>query len=181
MSGPVRTKDEMHRYLTYFSQGLIKGTPCPVSARLLREGRWFTGRASSNDCEVTRRWAKRMRPQSGECFYNSQRFCLAHDGYAYFEGFYFIGGWPMPHAWVVNVYGAVVDFTLEAVLRRARRNRTEYDDRPPLYRGIRIDTDLLRQRVTAGPRRPNPLRLPYLFPPKEIRQSTRSAPSQQVR
>lgn len=163
MSGPVRTEVEMRRYLTHFSKGVIIGIPCPVAKRLLSEGEWFTGRTSSAECQVTLAWCKKMRPQAGECFYNSQLFCLANDEYAYFEGFYFIGGFPMPHAWIVSSHGRVVDFTVEVVLRNAKRDKTEYDDRQPLYRGVHVVTDLLRLRWDRSLRKPNPIRSPYLF------------------
>ena len=161
----MRTKEEMMTYLGYFSKGQITGTPCPVAKRLMNEGEWFIGRAHVCEYELTLDWSKKMRPRAGECFYNSQKFCLSNANFSYFEGFYFIGGQPMQHAWVVGEDNRVVDFTIEAVLRKALRNGTEYDNRPPVYRGIRVDTNVLRSRFASRPKRPNSLRLPHLFSP----------------
>jgi hypothetical protein len=160
----MRTKEELRRYLGYFSNGKM-GPPCPVAKQLIKKGQWFVGRAYVAVYDITQGWAKRMRPQAGQCFYNAQRFCLANLDYSYFEGFYFIGGFPMPHGWVVGMDGRVIDFTLEVVLRNAKRNRTDYDDRPPLYRGLWVETHLIKKRFENAPRRPNPLRRPFLFAP----------------
>jgi hypothetical protein len=165
MQQKMRTKEEMVTYLKYFAKGQITGTPCSVARRLLQEGQWFIGRANVSDCELTLSWSRKMRPRAGECFYNSQKFCLANNNFSYFEGYYFIGGLPMPHAWVVGKDNKVVDFTIEVVLRNAIRNKTDYDNRPPLYRGIRIETNILQLRLGSRPKRPNPLREPQLFSP----------------
>ncbi len=53
----------------------------------------------------------------------------------------------MSHAWIVMDDGNVVDFTLEATLQNARRDGTCYDDRPPLYRGLHVETDLLEEKA----------------------------------
>ena len=163
MKQKMRTKEEMVKYLRCFSKGQITGSPCPVAKRLLKEGQWFSGRSAVSECELTLSWSRKMRPRAGECFYNAQKFCLANTTFNYFEGYYFIGGFPMPHAWVVGADSNVVDFTIEVVLRNAIRNKTVYDARPPLYRGLKIDTTLLRLRFESRPKSPNPLREPYLF------------------
>jgi hypothetical protein len=52
-------------------------------------------------------------PRSGkmkECYMNATRYCMAHAGTTYCEG-YALGVIPMPHAWCIDSAGYVIDPT----------------------------------------------------------------------
>ena len=62
---------------------------------VLKHGDWFFDRVESETYEVTAAWKKKQDPQSGEYFFNAQKFCVDHCEYAYWEGYYLISGLPM--------------------------------------------------------------------------------------
>ncbi len=139
----LRTKKEMRYYLRHFRRH------DSFAALVLSKGEWFLGRANVDDSEATKRWKKKNRPRAQECFYNAQRFCMNCRG-RYFEGYMFIGGLPMHHAWVAMDDGRVVDFTIEAVLRKARREKTLVDLTDPLYCGVEVPRKFVLRRVVES-------------------------------
>ena len=140
----MRTKTDMRRWLRSYRTDF----DVPFAGLVLAKGEWFLGRASVDDYEITRLWQKQKKPRAGQCFYNAQQFCIACGIYRYFEGYFLIGGTPMDHAWVVMDDGKVIDFTLEAVLRKVKRTKKgAYDDRPPLYLGVEVPVPFLQACV----------------------------------
>jgi len=128
----MRTKKDMRYYLR------LEAPRDALARMVLRQGTWFLGRARADDYRTSKEWKTLRRPRAQRCFYNSQRFCVDHTGYKYFEGFMLIGGLPMHHAWVLMQDGRVVDFTLEAVLRKAKRDKAVVDLTTPLYNGLAV-------------------------------------------
>lgn len=112
-------------------------------------GTWFEGRARVDDYEIAVEWKKRRRPRGGKCFKNAREFCLAYPSVRYFEGFYLILETPFDHAWVVMDDHRVVDFTLEAVIRKLKREKGEVHVRPPLYLGVEVPRDNLHSLHAA--------------------------------
>jgi hypothetical protein len=112
---------------------------------------WFHGRTGSNGYESTRRWRKKHRPQAQDCFYNAQSFCLDHDEAGYFEGYVLCLPTldPAYHAWTAMPDGKVVDFTLEAMERVAKRHEVPCDTRKALYVGLGVPTAFIRETVNA--------------------------------
>lgn len=140
----MRTKKDMLKWLralTFLD---------PFMGVILKNGQWFLGRAAVDDYEIAIAWKKHRRPRAGECFYNAQKFCMDYREHAYWEGYYLIGGTPIHHAWVVMDDGKVVDFTLEAVLRKARREKTTVDETTPLYYGVNVPRRFIMEHVLAG-------------------------------
>jgi len=124
----------------------------PLAGIVLKRGRWFLGRANVADYAVTAKWKKKRKPQVHDCFYNAQEFCLDHPEFSYWEGYFLILGNPAHHAWIVMDDGCVVDFTLEAVLQEAKRQKIRADAiRAPLYYGVTVPADyILRQVLDTG-------------------------------
>lgn len=110
---------------------------------VLSNGTWFEGRGRVDDYEIAIEWKRRRRPRGGQCFKNAREFCLAHQNVRYFEGFYLIFETPLDHAWVVMDDHKVVDFTLEAVIRKLKRDKDKVHVRPPLYLGVEVPRDKL--------------------------------------
>ena len=146
----MRTKKEMRHYLRQW-----RGHS-PLADFVLRKGQWFMGRAESDDYEIALEWRRKQKPQPQECYFNSQQFCSDCHGFHYFEGYYFIGGTPIEHAWVVMDDGKVVDFTIEALERKAKQDRSIFiDPMTPLYCGVAIPRYFIVQQTAGnGGRRP---------------------------
>jgi hypothetical protein len=137
----MRTKKDMIKYLKIFRE------TDPFAGVMLSRGQWFLGRANVDDYAITKEWRTKRRPRAQECFYNAQKFSMHHPAFGYFEGYFFIGGMPMKHAWIVMDDGHVIDFTLEAVLRKAKRQKTLVDAMTPLYYGVEVPRHYVVQRV----------------------------------
>src|SRR5262245_64638528 len=105
----MRTKKEMRHYLRQWKDHL------PLAGLVLKKGQWFIGRARSDEYEIALEWRRRRRPQVQECHFNAQQFCTDCHDFRYFEGYFFVGGMPIEHAWVVMDDEKVVDFTVEAM------------------------------------------------------------------
>jgi hypothetical protein len=90
---------------------------------LLQKGEFFVGAAAVKADPVVHAHVRRYRPKPKECFFNGQLFVVFDDtGHAtYYEGFVtdVIGGL-VHHGWLV-VNGVVIDPTIEAAVRRAKR------------------------------------------------------------
>ena len=74
---------------------------------------------------------------------------MDHQEAAYWEGYYLMRGSPLHHAWVVMSDNRVVDFTLEATLRKVKRMpklTAIYDRAIPLYFGFHVPSSYLRQK-----------------------------------
>jgi hypothetical protein len=134
-----RPKKDMQFYLRNWDD--------PLAKLIIKKGEWFIGRAKVDDYEIATKWRKSERPKAQQCFFNAQAFCMENQGYRYLEGYMLIGGWPLQHAWIVMKDGNVVDFTLEAVLRKAKREHNLVDDRPPLYYGVEVPRRFVVQRI----------------------------------
>lgn len=137
----MRTKKEMRHYLKQWRSDI------PLAAIVLKHGEWFLGCANVDDYEIAKEFKKSRRPRAQQCFYNAQQFCIDHRGFKYFEGYMLIPGWPMHHAWVVMRDGKVVDFTLEAMLRKAKREHGLVDTTPPLYYGVEVPRTFIMKRL----------------------------------
>lgn len=107
-------------------------------ALALSKGIWFNGRANAEDYEITQLWQRVKRPKAGECYTNAQTFCLEAWDHRYFEGYVLAVGIPIQHAWVVLENGRVVDFTLEAMERKAKRAKVACDTTNALYLGVEV-------------------------------------------
>jgi hypothetical protein len=140
----ARTKKSMRDFLR------VLRAHDDMAALVLSKGEWFDGKAEVDDYEITKAWKKERRPTAKQCFYNAQTFCMEHVEHRYFEGYALIAGIPMPHAWVVMDDGKVVDFTLEAMLRKAKRERAIVDERPPLYYGVEVPRKFIVQRIVES-------------------------------
>jgi hypothetical protein len=114
-----------------------------IGSYLLSNGTWFEGRAKVDDYEIAVESKSRRRPRVGKCFQNARAFCLTCPNVRYFEGFYLIIETPHNHAWVVMNDHRIVDFTLEAVIRKLKREKDEVHVRPPLYLGVEVPRDNL--------------------------------------
>jgi len=139
LDGPMRPKKFMVDGLKYLKR--LR----PIRHFVLKNGTWFEGRARVNDYPSAIYWRRKHRPQVRECFQNAQQFCLAHPEARYFEGFYLIFETPDAHAWVVMEDGRVLDFTVEAVLQKARKDKGEVYVRPPRYLGVEIPYNQLAE------------------------------------
>lgn len=135
----LRALDDYHRTIDHRA----------LPARLLAGGRWFQGRADSDEYDAAKRWRTKHRPKAGQCYYNAQAFCLRHEEASYFEGFaVFTGlGQPAEHAWAAMPDGNVVDFTFEAAERIAMKKQLPCDTRDTLYVGLEIPTEFLVEAV----------------------------------
>jgi hypothetical protein len=123
----MRTKKEMRHYLRQWKDR------SPLAGLVLKKGQWFIGRAKSNDYEVALEWRMRRKPKAQECHFNSQQFCTDCRNVRYFEGYLLIGGPPIEHAWAVMEDGKVVDFTVESLERKAKRDKSIFIDTMPPY------------------------------------------------
>ena len=117
------------------------------AALALSKGIWFNGRANARDYEITRLWQREMRPKAGECYTNAQTFCLDVWDHRYFEGFVLAVGIPLQHAWVVMDDRRVVDFTLEAMERKAKRAKISCDTSNALYLGVEVPKKFVEAQV----------------------------------
>jgi hypothetical protein len=117
-------------------------------ARLLADGKGFTGRVNTADYPDLAEYKKRERPERGMCYMNAQRFCLYNEGYEYYEGYWHGGIIPVHHGWLVRD-GKVIDFTAEAcdVLKAEWGNYPSPSEND--YFGVRIDTDFIRTCILA--------------------------------
>lgn len=118
---------------------------------VLRYGDWFFGRANVAEYEAAELWKSRRRPRAGHCFYNAQTYCIDHREATYWEGYFLIRGLPIHHGWVVMEDGRVVDFTIEAVIRKLIRERKPVDETIPLYLGINVPRPYIKERLRTGP------------------------------
>jgi hypothetical protein len=121
-----------------------------LPALVLASGRWFQGRASSNDYESAKQWRKKNRATAKECYYNAQSFCLDHEDATYFEGYAVFTDLSQPaeHAWVAMPDGEVVDFTFEAAERIAKRDKLPCDTSDTLYVGVEVPTEFIRETMS---------------------------------
>ena len=121
------------------------------AALALSQGIWFNGRANATDYEITRLWQREMRPKAGECYTNAQTFCLDVWDHCYFEGYVLAVGIPIQHAWIVMDDRRVVDFTLEAMERKAKRAKVFCDTSNALYLGVEVPKKFVQgQLVETG-------------------------------
>jgi len=137
IEGYLRGLDAYHRKIG------VKG----LSPILLAQGFWFEGRARSDDYDVVNAWRMQNRPRAKQCFFNAQQFCLDYREARYFEGYVLTepGGLPIEHGWSVIPDGKVIDFTLEAMERKAKREKLTRDTSGALYLGLEIPTDFVRK------------------------------------
>jgi hypothetical protein len=94
--------------------------------------------------QVTKNFSKRFRPKPKECFKNAQLLAIYNDDIQYYEGFAYREIIPFEHAWVV-VGDKVVDVTLEASNRKAKREKIELPEGNVVYFGMHIPTEYLRK------------------------------------
>lgn len=141
----MRTKKEMRHYLWQWKDHF------PLAGLVLKKGQWFIGRAESDDYEIALEWRRRRKPQAQECHFNSQQFCTDCHDVRYFEGYFFVGGTPIEHAWVVMDDGKVVDFTVEALERKAKRDKSIFiDPMTPLYCGVAVPRSFIIQKIVEN-------------------------------
>jgi len=149
IDGPIRPRKLMTEGLKYLSN---RG---PIRHFVRANGTWFEGRASVKDYPTAVKWKRNRCPRGGQCFQNAREFCLAHPNSQYFEGFYLIFETPEAHAWVVMEDGRVLDFTLEAVIQKLKKEKAEVHVRPPLYLGMEVPHgQLAKLHAAAGPNKP---------------------------
>jgi hypothetical protein len=101
---------------------------------LLEKGALFVDVAAVKTDPVVHAYVRRFRPKPKECFYNGQWFVVFDetDHATYYEGFVSDGsGRLIHHGWLV-VNGVVIDPTLEAAVRKAKRMGIDLD--PPATR-----------------------------------------------
>lgn len=118
-----------------------------LASIVLSKGTWFEGKANSDDYELAKAWKMDMRPKPKQCFYNAQMFNMDYRQFKYFEGFAVVlsNHPPVHHAW--NVYrGKVIDFTLEAMIRKAKREGVIYNA-VPLYFGVTVPRKVIVNRI----------------------------------
>lgn len=92
-------------------------------------------------------WQKNKRPEPNECFYNAQLFCHGHPEVRYFEGYLWIAGLPLHHAWNLLPDGIHIDFTVEAMERKLTPEQRAVDPREPLYCGVEVPRAHVRTRM----------------------------------
>ena len=120
------------------------------AALALAKGIWFNGRANASDYEITRLWQQIKRPKAGECYTNAQSFCLEVWDHSYFEGYVLaFGSIPIQHAWIVMNDRRVVDFSLEAVERKAKRAKVPCDTSNALYLGVEVPKKFVQIQLTV--------------------------------
>lgn len=134
------SKREIHRRL----RGMMKqverlkkagvGLSTDSYRRLLKYGEFFVDVAAVKTDPVVHAHVRRYRPKPKECFYNCQKFVVLDgtDHATYYEGFVTdVAGRLTHHGWLV-VNGVVIDPTLEAAVRKAKRWGINFD--PPTAR-----------------------------------------------
>jgi hypothetical protein len=147
MDGPIRPRKMMIHGL--------KSSQKEIGHFVRINGTWFEGRTSVSNYPDAGKWARKRRPQPGECFHNARMFCLDYPIARYFEGFYLISEIPLAHAWNVMADGRVLDFTHEAVIRKLKKKKAMVNVRPPLYLGIEVPCDrLFELHGLVGPNEP---------------------------
>jgi hypothetical protein len=117
-------------------------------ARLLKDGKAFTGRVNTADYPDLAEYKKREKPQTRMCYMNAQRYCLSHEDAQYYEGYWHGGLIPVHHGWVVRD-GKVIDFTAEACDVMKAEWGHEYPPSENDYFGVRIPTDFIRTCILA--------------------------------
>jgi hypothetical protein len=118
---------------------------------ILAKGEWFHGRANAADYEITRLWAKQQKPRAKDCYYNAQQFCINCGDFRYLEGYVLIHPIdPMEHAWVVMDDGRIVDFTLEAMERKAKKqHKLVVDTSDALYLGVEVPRLFVMEHIVS--------------------------------
>jgi hypothetical protein len=120
---------------------------------LLKTGEFFVGAAAVKSDPVVHVHVRRYRPKPKECFYNCQKFVILDgtDHATYYEGFVTdVAGRLTHHGWLV-VNGVVIDPTLEAAVRRAKRWGINFD--PPnvrQYYGVPFAMLDVAKRMAGG-------------------------------
>lgn len=166
MPRPAKSPDSLRDEITAYIHTLENyyhclGEPC-LETNLLGRGVWFEGRRHSDDYEQTKVYRKKYRPKSKQCYFNSQMYCCADDSARYFEGFaiFQFAVVPADHAWVVMPDGCVVDFTFEALERKAKRLKLKCDTSDAVYFGLEIPRKFIA-RMVAIENETRPMLLPY--------------------
>lgn len=120
---------------------------------ILAKGEWFHGRANAGDYEIARRWAKKYKPKAKDCYYNAQQFSIhCPADCRYMEGYVLIDDTitPSKHAWVVMDDGRIVDFTLEAMERKAKRqHKLVLDTSDAWYFGVEVPRLFALEHIMA--------------------------------
>lgn len=128
--------------ITTFLRSHVKyhGSDPSPELLLLKKGTWFEGRCHSDDYESTKIWRKQNRPRSRRCYHNAQLYCCEDKTAKYYEGYALISTTfaPVPHAWVAMPDRGVVDFTFEAMERKAKREKLRCDTSATVYVGFEV-------------------------------------------
>ncbi|MBX9677312.1 MAG: hypothetical protein K2X38_01025 [Gemmataceae bacterium] len=141
----MRTKKDLRHYLRQWKDRF------PLAGIVLRKGQWFIGRAQSGEYEEAIQWRRKRNPQPQECYFNSQHFCSDCRVSRHFEGYLFIKGTPIEHAWAVMDDSKVVDHTIEALERKAEIDKSiPIETMTPLYYGVEVRRSFIMQQIVEN-------------------------------
>lgn len=145
-------KEKMKGFLQVLADYYRQNESPSLEGLLLSKGQWFQGRVTSDVYEGTRRWKNANLPKVQDCYFNAQQFCLDEPDGRYFEGYVLFSpeSLPIEHAWIVMPDGKVVDFTLEAMEPKAKRQGLDGDARETIYLGLEVPGEFFRESQDNG-------------------------------